>query len=177
MTYVIDSKAMEKGTITGTLYYNEFYCTLVGDNKADFTEFNGFFVSDCNAEWGWDYAKVLSSEPDGSPASIEGVDGTELVFYEEDAFYTKEDYGEITNLYLLPYGQTPQEYTDIITWSVDMNKFMETGKFAGYMSDQDGVACWVTADMDKDFYVKGLFIEKCNVDVDWTYSKIASRDD
>lgn len=69
------------------LYYGEFYCTFVGDHSADFSEFYGFYPKDCNIDIGWEYSKVLSYNPDGSPASIEAADGTELVFYEEEAFY------------------------------------------------------------------------------------------
>jgi hypothetical protein len=130
---------------------------------------------------GWEYSKVLSSNEDGSPASIEAADGTELVFYEESEFYNEYDYdydydySDYMNLYLIPSDQSPDNYKDILQWSVDMNAFMTSGKFQGWMYYQD-IGCLVTADTPDGYYVEGLIIEQCSSDIGWTYAEVVKRE-
>lgn len=78
-------------------------------------------------------------------------------------------------LLLIPASQSPDNYKDIIYWEIDMNTFMQTGKFQGWMYYNDE-QCLATADTDENFYVSGLIIEKCNVDNGWKYAKVINRD-
>jgi len=79
------------------------------------------------------------------------------------------------NIYLIPSDQSPDNYKDIVQWTVNMEDFMTTGKFSGMMYYED-ISCLLTADADDDFYVKGLFVEQCSTDLGWTYAEVISRE-
>jgi hypothetical protein len=118
----------------------------------------GFKVYDCNVDLGWEYSKVAKYDEENEPYSIAGPDGAILVFYEEWEIYGEKDmqydydYNQTSSdyiVYLLPKGQTPQDYTDLITYVID-TKAMENGVITGQLYYNE-FECTFVGDHSADF--------------------------
>lgn len=144
-----------------TYIYEDSYYTGYGEDKYDYGYGNDYYYGYDDYYYG-DFDYTYSGYT-----------------YEYDYDYDYTPQYENINLYLLPEGQTPEDYSDLVKMEIFGKELYVDGIITGMLYSDD-IVCNITGEMDSDYIIKGFYIKDCNVDVSeygWDYAKVAKYDD